>query len=1064
MGEPRGQGRYAALRLAVAGLRTIQLSILLAGILLTWGSGTYALDPALDLSQYAHTAWKVRDGFTEGAISCIAQTPDGYLWLGTESGLYRFDGVRALPWQPPPGQHLPSNYIQALLVGREGTLWITTNKGLTSWKNGKLTNYPEAAEQRFFPVLQDREGTIWFGAYSPGRLCAIQGGTLHCYGGGSFGSSVIALYEDRKGNLWTSSGTGVWRWKPGPPEQYTFPSGVSEVNSLIEDDNGTLLLATSDGLKQVVGGKIQSYALPRVTGTFRPNRVFRSSDGTLWVGTQQGLLHLHDRRTDAFRAADGLSGDFVTSIFEDREGNIWVSTLEGLDRFREYVVPRISKNQGLSNNNAYSVQATQDGAIWIGTPNGLNRWANRHVTAYGRRGASAQGGSTGEQELSIGGAVKNIANSGLTGTPRSLGQDDQARLWVSTSDGVFYLEGTRFARIAAFRGRNTFPGIAGDGHGNVWIGDAILGLSHLTPANAAQPIPWSQLGQRNFGAQAFLPDRSDGGLWLGFLEGGIAYFKDGQVRASYTTADGLGRGRVEDLRFGSRGALWAATEGGLSRIQDGHIETLTSKNGLPCDHVHWSIEDDDHFVWIYTSCGLVRTAQSELDAWINDPKRVIETRVFDASNGVSRMALYGGYGPHMTKSPDGKIWFATSDGVSVLDPRHLPVNKLPPPVHIEQVTADRKAYWQNWSDDASSSQPSLPPLVRDLTIDYTALSLVVPEKVHFRYKLEGWDRDWQDAGTRRQAFYTNLAPRKYRFRVMACNNTGVWNEAGASLDFSILPAYYQTTWFRLSCVAAFFALLWGLYQLRLRQLAREFNAGLEARVNERTRIARELHDSLLQGFQGLMFRLQAVRDMLPGRAPADAIEALDIALDRGDKAIAEGRDTVSDLREPIMGEGDIAQALTALGKELALQSGNGAVPCVRVLVEGKQQELNPMLRDEIYRIAREALRNAFRHARAQKIEAEITYSDSEFLLHVRDDGGGIDPEVANQGARAGHWGLPGMRERAKSFGGKLEVWSEHGAGTEIELSIPGAIAYGKSEPRRRFWLWRKKIGESDGQQ
>jgi len=312
-------------------------------------------------------------------------------------------------------------------------------------------------------------------------------------------------------------------------------------------------------------------------------------------------------------------------------------------------------------------------------------------------------------------------------------------------------------------------------------------------------------------------------------------------------------------------------------------------------------------------------------------------------------------------------------------------------------------------------------------------------------------------------FYTNLPPKNYTFRVKACNNSGVWNEEGTFLDFSVAPAYYQTVWFRSLCVAAFLALLCGLYQLRLRQLAREFNAGLEARVNERTRIARELHDSLLQGFQGMMFRLQAVRDLLPAR-PAEAIKALDTALERGDKAITEGRDTVSDLREPIIGDKDVAATLTALGEELAAQSGNGSVPCVRVLVEGKPRELNPMLRDEIYRIAREALRNAFRHARAQKIEAEITYSDSEFLLHVRDDGGGIDPEVANKGARGGHWGLPGMRERAKSFGGKLEVLSEHGAGTEIELSVPGAIAYGKSEPRRGFWLWRKKIGESDGRQ
>jgi two-component sensor histidine kinase len=344
-----------------------------------------------------------------------------------------------------------------------------------------------------------------------------------------------------------------------------------------------------------------------------------------------------------------------------------------------------------------------------------------------------------------------------------------------------------------------------------------------------------------------------------------------------------------------------------------------------------------------------------------------------------------------------------------------------------------------------------------------ALSLANSERVRYRYRLDGFDHGWSDPVAGREVTYTNLGAASYRFRVIACNSDGLWDASEAAVGFEVEPTVWQTWWFRTSSAALLLLLLWCVYLYRLHQLAKEFNIRLEERVGERTRIARELHDSLLQGFQGLMFRLQAVRDLLPGRA-TEAMQALDIALERGDKAIAEGRDTVSDLREPIMGDSDIAEALTALSKELALQSGNGLAPRVRVQLEGKQRELNPMLRDEVYRIAREALRNAFRHARAQKIEAEITYSDFEFLLHVRDDGGGIDPEVANQGARAGHWGLPGMRERAKSFGGNLEVWSEDGAGTEIELSVPGAIAYGKSEPRRRFWLWRKKIGESDGQQ
>ncbi len=436
-------------------------------------------------------------------------------------------------------------------------------------------------------------------------------------------------------------------------------------------------------------------------------------------------------------------------------------------------------------------------------------------------------------------------------------------------------------------------------------------------------------------------------------------------------------------------------------------------------------------------------------------KKTIRATVFDISDGV-RPHTSGGYFPPVAKSPDGRLWFLPFDGVSIVDPQHIPFNKVPPPVHIEQITADHKTYDAAFDVTGDvMGQLRLPPLVRELEIDYTALSLVAPEKVLFRYKLEGLDRDWQDAGNRRQAFYTNLSPRKYRFRVSACNNSGVWNEAGTFLDFSVAPAYYQTIWFRLSCVAAFLALLGALYRLRLRQVAQQFNMRLEERVSERTRIARELHDSLLQGFQGLMFRLQAVRDMLPGR-PAEAIKALDIALERGDKAISEGRDTVADLRQPVMGDSDIAQALTALGEELAAQSDNGAAPCVRVLVEGKERELNPILRDEIYRIAREALRNAFRHARAQKIEAEITYGDSQFLLHVRDDGSGIDLEVVNQGARGGHWGLPGMRERTKRFGGKVEVWSEHEAGTEVSLRVPASIAYGARDSRSRFWFLRQK--------
>jgi signal transduction histidine kinase len=538
-----------------------------------------------------------------------------------------------------------------------------------------------------------------------------------------------------------------------------------------------------------------------------------------------------------------------------------------------------------------------------------------------------------------------------------------------------------------------------------------------------------------------------GGLWLGLREGGVAYFKDGQVRASYSSADGLGEGIVDGLQLDRDGTLWAATEGGLSRVKDGHVATLTSKNGLPCDTVHWVMEDDDHSFWLGTACGLVRIARPELDAWVTDSKRKIQATVFDTSDGVRSHANASRYSPRVAKTKDGKLWFLPLDGVSVIDPRHLPFNKLPPQVHVEQITADRKKY------ETSSSQ-RLPALTRDLAIEYTALSLVAPEKVHFRVKLEGRDPDWKDMGNERKASYNDLPPRNYRFRVMASNNSGVWNEAGASFDFSIKPTYYQTTWFQASCVAAFLVLLWALHRYRLHQIAQQFNA----RLDERTRIARDLHDTLLQSFHGLMLRFQAVRNMLP-RRPEEAMRTLDGALERTEQAMAEGRDAIQGLRSSTTVTNELAQAVTALGDEMASPDSASNSAKFHVVVEGPPRDLHPILRDDIYAIAREAVRNAFRHAQASNIEAEIMYNGSSFQLRIRDDGNGIESGIVAEG-RAGHYGVPGMRERAKRIGGKLDVWSGDGAGTEIELSIPGSIAYGTSPGRTLLGRFRKKAAKS----
>src|SRR5262245_34315111 len=444
---------------------------------------------------------------------------------------------------------------------------------------------------------------------------------------------------------------------------------------------------------------------------------------------------------------------------------------------------------------------------------------------------------------------------------------------------------------------NGIPGgnvqaLAEDTAGNLWISNVNVGVFRVSARGGVQQIPGARLG-RTDPVSAMAADRVHGGLWLGFLLGGIAYFTDGGVGASYAAADGLGEGRVNGLRLDGDGTLWAATDGGLGRVRNGRVATLTSRNGLPCDAVHWVIEDDARSFWLYMPCGLVRIARSEVDVWAaavdnHEAWPTIQSTVLDSSDGIRVRTFAGGWGPLVARSSDGKLWFTSLDGVSVVDPHHLPFNSLPPPVHIEQITADRKTY-----DPVSApgGHVRLPPLVRDLEIDYTALSLVAPEKVRFRYKLEGRDREWQDVGTRRQAFYSNLPPRQYRFRVIASNNSGVWNEAGASFDFSIAPAYYQTTWFSVASVVAALGLLWAFYRFRLRRLAYDFEARLQERVNERTRIARDLHDTLLQSFHGLLFRFQAANNMLPER-PAEAKERFESAIDQAAQALTEGRDAV----------------------------------------------------------------------------------------------------------------------------------------------------------------------------
>jgi signal transduction histidine kinase/ligand-binding sensor domain-containing protein len=980
----------------------------------------FALNPALDISQYAHTAWLASQG-SFGVVRAITQTQDGYLWLGTELGLVRFDGVRAVPWTFPPDQRLSSNSILSLLATRDGSLWIGTFDGLARWQGGTLTHYQELAGQRILSLTEARNGTVWVGSLRPAgaNLCEIRDRTAVCVGrDGTFGPWVRAIYEDTDGRLWVQASTGLWQWAPGPRKRYPLPNASTWPQTsqpLVQGDARSQLILIAGELRSFADGRVTPYAVSGVPRPFAPLNLLRSRDGTLWIGTlERGLVRIAHGRVSTMARRDGLSSDHVNTLFEDREGNVWVGTDRGVDRFSELAATPTSV---VSSADPTTALVARDGSVWMGTLNGLNRLHGHDLTTYRDR-------------------------EGLPGNSiGALVEDDRGRVWASTEQGVARFENGRFRRVGGVPAVWVNAMIP-DGDTGLWISDQDQGLLHVIGDNVAERIPWSQLGGDGVVASTLATDGARGSLWLGFFRGGVAYLKNGQLQKVYHVSDGLGGGRVMGLHLEPDGAVWAATEHGLSRIADGRVITLTSKNGLPCDTIHWIIDDERASYWLYTVCGLVQVPRRSLQTWASDSSRNIEATVFDASDGVRSRALQVGFTPRVSRSSDGRLWFVNVGGVSIVDPLHLPINTIPPAVHIEQIVANQTTY-------QASAHIRLPGSIRDLEFDYTALSLVAPEKIRFRYKLEGWDSEWQDAGSRRQAFYTNLPPRSYRFRVTASNNRGIWNESGASLDLSIAPAYYQTTWFRTAVVFGAVALLWTAYLVRVRRLATEFDARLQERLNERTRIARELHDTLLQSFHGIMFRLQAVRNMLPARTN-EAIQTLDTAILTTERAIAEGRDAIQDLRSG--SQRDLGQALATFAKEVGGPETTPDLPTFRVTVEGEPHLLSPVLHDEVCRIARELIRNAFRHARAHRIEADIRYADHLFCLRIRDDGTGVDPQRLDEAERAGHFGLRGIRERAHRIGARLDVWSNGGAGTEVQLQLPAAVAYEAPDAKPRLRL------------
>jgi len=743
-----------------------------------------ALDPKTRITQYRHSAWRVQDGAFESAPNVVAQSADGYIWIGTGSGLVKYDGVRFAQWTPPPGKSLTNPNIISLLGSSDGTLWIGSAAGLLSWKNNDLR---EQLQYRINGIIQDRKGRIWVArsrSRQQGGLCQVTGEHPGCVGDDDQMKlpNATSIAEDLHGNLWVGSNQ-LLRWHEGSFDAYlrneldprNFTSGIA---SVVTASDGSVWAAIPGekrlALVHIVDGRPKPVVLAGVkTQSFQT--LFIDRQGSLWLGSSDnGLYRLHDGRVDHFGSEDGLSSNTVSSLFEDREGNLWVATSKGLDLFRDSRVITFSASEGLSSDFAGSVLASDDGTVWIGNRRYLEAFRDGQVTSI------------------------PIPGKRVT----ALLQDHARRLWVGIDNMVTIYEQGRFHKVNRPDGSplGTTTAMAEDREQNIW--------AVVNPDRKVFRIRDRRV-QEEFDAPRIPISRAvaadpTGGVWLTFLDG-FGHYRDGKLEAIKTNG-------ASGLAADADGSLWGATRSGLVRWKDGRAETLTSKNGLPCDLIYSVIRDDHAKLWLNAKCGLIGIADSELQRWWRQPGIVIQAQLLDALDGA--MPRSNTFHPGVTKSPDGRLWFVNEAVVQMLDPNRLGQTSPAPPVYVEQVRADRKEY-------GTKGPFGLPPHTRDIEISYTALSYSIPEKVRFRYKLDGRDREWQNVGTRRQAFYSDLPPGKYGFHVSASNDDGVWNETGATIEFSIAPAYYQTNWFLALCAAVVIALLGAAYRFRLWQVQRE---------------------------------------------------------------------------------------------------------------------------------------------------------------------------------------------------------------------------------------------------
>ena len=959
---------------------------------------------AAPLEDMAHMSWVRRDG-APSDITALAQTKDGYLWVGSRLGLFRFDGLQfsSYPFTPADPK-LPSSDVYALAADRDGGLWIGYRTGGISYLHGSTKiDYDKRSgliSEATGQLVCRPDGSVW--ALADGRLMHLTGSTWENYSAkhGLPSDGLYSLFFDRDGDLWTAYKEHVFELKKGEDKFVPVLIPNHAVSQFGQTPDGTIWISDAwHDVRPISDDKgVQAVRIPGVP------LLLVAKDGSIWLahdfgGITRVKLSGHEPDVENYTTANGLTDGQTRAILQDRQGTIWIGTAGGLDRFQPSPLVQF---HGVHLDYHPALLADKKSGIWLNDMDKpLMRLRDGNLSFFGKQHGSS-----------------------------SLFQDTDGAVWLHdpitheffryTEDGA---EPTRIPVPAVATevenwciGRDTQGALLAcfEGHG-LWRYSGAW--ERVTAPGMPEESPLSLL---RVGSER---------LWIGYPHNKII-LQDKTGYHSYGEAEGLELNTVLTL-YDADGLILAGGSDGLAWFDGQRFHSLHLRTPGLMRGISGIVKDRWGDLWLNGGSGILRLPASEWQAALKDPHYTMDFQFLNERDGLFGSPAQSKPAPSAVVDTNGTLWFATSGHLVSIDPAVVRKERAAPNVLLQSVLLNGSVI--HFTDGAPIVMDSRQ--IKNLEFDYIGIDLKAPDRVVYEYMLEGQDKDWQEVGGRRQAYYTNLAPGAYRFRVRAASGTEQWNELQSGLTFTVTPAFYQTTWFYLLCALLLGAALWLIYRLRMKYVTAKMQERMEERARERVRIARDLHDTLLQGIQGLVLRFHFAAEQLPPQEPVR--QMLRTALDRADEVISEGREKVRELRAESTSERDLKEDLTSAA--FALQNETDAQ--ISVAVTGEARPLRAAVRDELYWIGREALTNAIRHARATHITVDLVYGAKSFSLHCRDNGCGIMPDILRDGTTDGHWGMIGMRERALRIGGKLEVASTRGAGTELEVRVPGPAAY-----------------------